>query len=152
MCTQCQGSQKQCTLCKGWKWRYDSAHMHIIADSAYPLRQWRITPFRDNGNLPNQQKRIHSILSSCRRTFELAIGQLKRRFRRLREIYFHDPEVMCSFIIAGCILHNLCIIHDADIEQFVDVQQNHHPNHFNNIYPNAQGGVQKRLQLINMLP
>lgn len=67
----------------------------------------------------------------------------------LREICFHDPEVICAFIIAGCILHNLCVTHDEDIEEFVDVQQNHHPNRFNNIYPNAQGGVQKRQQLMN---
>lgn len=123
--------------------------LHIIADSAYPLRPWLITPFRDNGNLRNLQKRFNSVLSSCRQTVERAIGHLKGRFRRLREICFHDPEVICAFIIAGCILHNLCVTHDEDIEEFVDVQQNHHPNRFNNIYPNAQGGVQKRQQVMN---
>lgn len=37
------------------------------------------------------------------------------------EIYFYDFEVLCFYIIIGCILYNLCIIYDEDIEKFVDV-------------------------------
>lgn len=30
---------------------------HIIADGAYPLRRWLLTPYRDNGHLNDQEKR-----------------------------------------------------------------------------------------------
>ena len=36
----------------------------IVADSAYPLRNWLITPFRDNGRLNAQQRRF-KLLSGC---------------------------------------------------------------------------------------
>lgn len=90
-------------------------HMHIIANSAYLLKQWLITALRDNGNLSKQKKTCQfcSLLADRRLTVQMATRW---------EFYFHDPEVLCSYIIIGCILHNLCIIHDEDIEKFVDVQ------------------------------
>lgn len=79
-----------------------------------------ITALRDNGNLSKQKKNVSVLLSSCRQTVDGANGHMKGELRW--EIYFHDPEVFGSYIIIGCILHNLCIIHDEDIEKFVDVQ------------------------------
>lgn len=95
-------------------------HMHIIANSAYLLKQWLITALRDNGNLSKQEKNVSVLLSSCRQTVDGANGHRKGGLRW--EIYFHYPEVLCSYIIIGCVLHHLCIIHDEDIEKFVDVQ------------------------------
>lgn len=95
-------------------------HMHIIANSAYLLKQWLITALRDNGDLSKQKKNVSVLLSFCRQTVDGANGHRKGELRW--EIYFHDPEVFGSYIIICCILHNLCIIHDEDIEKFVDVQ------------------------------
>lgn len=47
----------------------------ILGDSAFPIMEWLITPFRDCGNLSQQQKRFNCIHSQCR--------QVKCRFRRL---------------------------------------------------------------------
>lgn len=67
------------------------------------------------------EKNVSVLLSSCRQTVDGANGHRKGGLRW--EMYFHDhPEVLCSYILIGCILHNLCIIHDEDIEKFVDVQ------------------------------
>lgn len=96
-------------------------HMHIIANSAYLLKQWLITALRDNGNLSKQKKTCQfcSLLADRRLTVQMATGKGGLRW----EMYFHyHPEVLCSYIIIGRILHNLCIIHDEDIEKFVDVQ------------------------------
>lgn len=38
---------------------------------------------------------------------------------------FHNLEHICSFITTACILHNVCILNDEDIEEFIEVQQNH---------------------------
>jgi len=56
---------------------------HLLGDSAYPLKPWLVTPFRDNGHLTDRQKRFNKIVSSCRQTVERAIGHIKGRFRRL---------------------------------------------------------------------
>lgn len=125
---------------------------HIIGDSAYPLKRWLITPFRDNGHLTDRQSRFNRVLSSCRQTVERGIGNLKGRFRRIREVPFHNPEHICLFIIAACKLHNLCIIHEDSIEEFVDFNPAHilHPNQYQNVYPNAADGVARRNHLMNI--
>lgn len=63
--------------------------MYLLADSAYPLREWIITPFRDNGRLNQGQRRFNRALSSARQIVERCIGLLKGRFRRVREISLH---------------------------------------------------------------
>jgi hypothetical protein len=95
-------------------------HNYLIADSAYPLRWWLITPFRDTGRLSPQQKRFNNILSSSRQVIERCIGHMKGIFRRLREITLHFPEEIVENRVSGCILHNLCVIHDDIIEEYIN--------------------------------
>ncbi|XP_070548887.1 putative nuclease HARBI1 [Ptychodera flava] len=126
---------------------------YIIGDSAYPLRDWLITPFRDNGFLTIQQRRFNRAISSCRQSVERSIGHLKGRVRRLRELPMHDPEYVCETVIAGCIIHNLCIIHQDDVENYIDLDPQYidDPNQYPNIHINAPGGVARRQQLMNAL-
>lgn len=35
---------------------------YLIGDSAYPLFEWLITPFRDNGRLNQGQRRFNSVI------------------------------------------------------------------------------------------
>jgi len=125
---------------------------HLFGDSAYPLKNWLITPFRDNGQLNNQQHRFNRALSSCRQTVERAIGHLKGRFRKLTEITFHNVEDICYFVMAGCKMHNLCIIHEDNIEEFINNDDFQHPNQYPNIFGNAAAGIVKRNNLMNNLP
>lgn len=79
---------------------------HLLGDFAYPLKQWLITPFRDNVHLTDREKTFNKIVSSCRQTVERAIGHIKGRFRRLREVTFHSIKDRCEIVMAGCRLHN----------------------------------------------
>lgn len=115
-----------------------SQGQHIFADNAYPLRNWLITPFRTVGDITPVQKRFNRKFSGLRQTVERAIGQLKGRFRRLREIPLHSPEDICKVIIVGCILHNVCVLCNDNIA-----------NNCQNIYQNGYHGVARRMQLLN---
>ncbi|KAL3856953.1 hypothetical protein ACJMK2_011659 [Sinanodonta woodiana] len=123
---------------------------HIFGDSAYPLRNWLITPFKNFGHLTPQQKRFNQRLSSVRVTIERAFGHLKGRFRRLREVPLHNAEEICKLIYAACILHNFCIVHEEDVEEYIQADENIHPNHDQNIFQNGHDGVVRRLQLVNL--
>ncbi|XP_046567601.1 putative nuclease HARBI1 [Haliotis rubra] len=103
---------------------------HLFADNAYPLRNWLITPFRCVGNITRQQRRFNKRFSGQRQTVERAIGHLKGRFRRLREIPFHNADDVCHMIIAACVCHNICVLADDDVEHFMDNDGLLHPNNY----------------------
>ena len=55
----------------------------IVGDSAYPLKEWLMKPYPDNGLLSNAQKRFNKKLSQGRVIAEQAYGHLKGRWRCL---------------------------------------------------------------------
>jgi hypothetical protein len=122
---------------------------HILADSAYPLRNWLITPFKNLGNLTPQQIRFNKKLSSARQVVERAFGHLKGRFRRLQDIPLHNCGEICQMILAACILHNLCIITDDEVEEYITGEQEMNDLHCDNVYQNGHNGIVRRLQLVN---
>lgn len=82
---------------------------HIIADSAFPLKQWLITPFKKlNGRLPRSQRIFNKKLSSTRMVIELAFGDIKNRFKRCLDINT-SIEKGVDIVVTCCILHNVCI-------------------------------------------
>lgn len=125
---------------------YLDGNKYIIADSAYPHKMWLITPFKYNGRLNAQQRRFNKVLSSARQVVERSNGHLKKRFRRLTEVTIHYPEEIVKTIVSGCILHNLCIIHEDSVEDFVEINDDGHPNHFPNMYIDGQDGMLRRQQ------
>lgn len=122
----------------------------IFGDSAYPLRRWLQTPFRDNGCLNQHQRRYNRSFSKIRQTVERAKGHLKGRFRRLQCIHCTDAEKVCRLIMAACVLHNLCILTDDDILSFIDMDEAEDCNRYPNIYGNAARGEQRRNALVNV--
>ena len=124
---------------------------YLIADSAYPLFEWLITPFRDNGRLNQGQRRFNRVLSSCRQVVERCIGHLKGRFRRLREITLHILEDIVQNIVSGCILHILCVLRNDNVERFTE-EPDDDLNQYPNIFNPAQTGMDKRQQIVNNLP
>ena len=124
----------------------------IIGDSAYPLKSWLVTPFRDTGHLTAAQRNYNRTVSAQRQCVERSIGMLKGRFRRLREVSMHDPADICTLIISACILHNVCIeagdVAD-DISQSDDDEG--HPNPTTALHPRNVSGIQRRLDIMNAL-
>lgn len=81
---------------------------HILGDSAYPLREYLLTPYRDYGNLTAPQINYNYKFSATRVRIENTFGILKGRFRQLNFVDFHTVDKITKFIISCCILHNLC--------------------------------------------
>ena len=127
----------------------------VSGDSAYPLSCQMITPFRDNGRLSRHQKRFNTKISSERQAVERAIGHLKGRFRRLRDIDSTDMKHVCFMITAACILHNFCVLCQDDIEDFCYQRpaEAHHqdPNNYPGLYAATQAGIRKRDALFNYM-
>jgi len=103
------------------------------------------------GHLTPQQGRYNTKLSSARQSVETCFGHLKGRFCRLKEVTLHDPSKIAKLIIAGCILHNLCVIHSDDIEEFMDNNMIVDVNECENIFQHGVHGVARRLRLLQQM-
>lgn len=67
--------------------KYFPTDEFIIADKAYPLRSWLMTPFIDRGNLTPEQMEFNRAVASFRHSIERTFALLKGKFRRLK--YLH---------------------------------------------------------------
>ncbi|XP_060083120.1 putative nuclease HARBI1 [Ylistrum balloti] len=100
---------------------------HIIADAAYPLQTWLLTPYRDNGHLTPEQRNYNFKHSANRVIIERAFSLLKGRFRRLQNLETCLVLTACEIIMACCVLHNICLLEHDSIEEFLD--RNDDENH-----------------------
>ncbi|XP_066585423.1 putative nuclease HARBI1 [Prorops nasuta] len=84
---------------------------HILGDSAYGLHKYLIVPLRDNGRLTEAEINFNKCHSSARMMVERSLGLLKGRFRSiLDKLPMTRTELIPKYVIACCILHNICII------------------------------------------
>lgn len=113
-------------------------------------RNWLITPFKNLVNLKRQQLKSNKRLSTIRQNLERAIGHLKGGFRRLRDVPLHDHADICSMIYAACILHNLCVQYNDDVDGYIEHVNDVQHNQFQNIYQNGHAGIVRRLQFVNI--
>ena len=131
---------------------------HIIADAAYPLMPWLMTPFKNVGNLTPQHHQYNTALSVRRQVVERTFGMFKQRFRRLKlGVEMRSIDEINDLILACCVLYNLCIAGD-ERQEFADddeIEGNDPrlqpvPNH---IQPRniLQEGKQKRTQIMRNL-
>ncbi|XP_025162707.1 putative nuclease HARBI1, partial [Harpegnathos saltator] len=89
--------------------------INIVADAAYSLHNHVMTPYQDNGHLTDRQKNYNFCHSSARTTIERAFGLLKGRFRSLLTILDMDRiDCIPDFILACCVLHNICLLRDDE--------------------------------------
>lgn len=71
----------------------------LVGVSAYPCLNWLIPPFKDNGNLIENQKNFNYQHSSTRIVIENAFGLLKARFRKLNS--FENDNIL---FIVKCVV------------------------------------------------
>ncbi|XP_028048533.1 putative nuclease HARBI1 [Monomorium pharaonis] len=93
----------------------------IVGDKAYPCLTWCIPPFRNNGRLTQNQKIFNRVISQKRQVIERAFALLKGRFRRLKFLDMSRLDLIPFFIMAACVLHNICLKGiDNDIGEFIE--------------------------------
>lgn len=86
-----------------------------MGDAAYNIHEHLMVPFRDNGHLTNRQKNYNYCHSSARMAIERAFALLKGRFRSLLTVLDMDRvDLIPEFIMACCILHNICFLKNDD--------------------------------------
>jgi hypothetical protein len=89
---------------------FDPRKYHIIADSAFPLKEWLITPYKksDAQPLSPAKKLFNRKLSSTRMVIELIFGDLKNRFKRCTDVNTSIDRGV-QIVVTCCVLHNICI-------------------------------------------
>lgn len=70
-------------------------------------------PYNETADMTARQKRYNFKLSSTRMVIENAIGRLKGKFRRLKDLQSRSLERIKLIIRACIILHNFMLTHDS---------------------------------------
>ncbi|XP_039948356.1 protein ANTAGONIST OF LIKE HETEROCHROMATIN PROTEIN 1-like [Bactrocera tryoni] len=111
-----------CSLAKHPE-RFLSTSQWVAGDSAYPLKPYLITPFRQNSVEHRKEERdlINAYFSKYRVRIENCFGLLKEKFGSLKELKFRmlstsNKKECNDWIMACCILHNMLISFDIDNE------------------------------------
>ena len=81
-----------------------------IGDSAYPLTPSMMVPYK--GALTPAQDSFNTKLSQARQCIERSFALFKCSWRRMKYFDESDIEHMCNSIVACCVLHNLCLLHN----------------------------------------
>ena len=86
----------------------------LLADAAYPLAVWCLTPFERKQQQPLHEANYNFWHSSARMTVERAFGVLKKRFPILKKPWTSNVQQVVEVMTICVALHNLCC--DADSE------------------------------------
>ena len=93
---------------------------HLIGDSAYPLLEWLMTPYRDNGHLTQAERNYNKCHAKARCPIERAFALLKGRFPRLKYVDCNTIQAIVNVIECACYLHNICIYHADEVADMID--------------------------------
>ena len=88
----------------------------ILGDPAYPLLQWVMKPYTDNGKLTPQESTFNYRLSRARVVTENAFGRLKGCWRYLLKRNDTDLDQLPTLITACVVLHNFYQVHGDHID------------------------------------
>jgi len=98
---------------------------HLLGDSAYPLRDYLLVPFRDNGHLGPLERKYNFSHSQTRVDVERAIGLLKGKFRRLKDLDMTNTLDVPNVIFACCVVHNFIIMNNGVDTDDIDPPSDH---------------------------
>lgn len=82
---------------------------YLLGDSGYPLLPNLLTPYKDRGNLTRRQLNYNLKLSKNRYIIEHCFGLLKEKFRQMFHVKMRKIRLICHFIRAACVLHNIAL-------------------------------------------
>lgn len=90
---------------------------HLLGKKAYSIQPCIMVPYRNNGNLNQDLFQYNTRHSSACMMIERANALLKGRFRSLLDkLPFKRTDLIPYYVIACCILHNICIVRDDLID------------------------------------
>ncbi|CAH2084225.1 unnamed protein product [Euphydryas editha] len=125
---------------------------HILGDSAYEIHQHLLTPYRDNGHLSEKQKKYNYRQSAARVTVERCIGLLKGRMRSLLNcLPMTRVDLMAEYIVACCVIHNICTLREDEIIIITIPEPNDENNGNNSHEVRRNAGILKRDVITNSL-
>lgn len=131
---------------------------HLLGDKAYPLLEKLLVPYRDVRVLTPQERNFNYRLSSVRNCIERAFALLKKRWRCLKFLDVRNIEWIPKYIMACCVLHNICIMEndlwDLDVIEINNADDNIDLPNFGNQRREFQfrnKGVYKRNLIANRL-
>lgn len=129
------------------------AHQHLLADSAYPLMQCVLKPYRDNGHLTPRQQRCNTVMNGQRAVIEQAFGLLKGKWRRLKYLDMSLPEAIPEVVLAACILHNFVLLTDSLEYEVDDAELQNEDDNQDNVdnQGDPQGAIAKRDYIATLL-
>lgn len=126
---------------------------HILGDAAYRLTKHVMVPFKDNGHLTERQINLNKHLSAARMIVERSLGLLKGRFRSILDtLPMRRTDLIPKYIIACCILHNICLLNNDVIDIPIII------NEPNIVLPQVENireqreGIDKRNAIMYLLP
>ena len=95
---------------------------YIIGDSAYPMSNHLMVPFRTRGRkLTDIEKKFNTHLASKRSVIERAFGLLGLCFPRITHLKCKSNEKRIICIVAACVLHNWCLMEDDDDDSLFEM-------------------------------
>ena len=125
-----------------------SIEHHLLGDSAYPLKEFLLTPYKNPSN--SSQVRYNKRHSSTRMAIEKAYGQLKRRFPLLKNgLKFRKIADSANCVVVAVCLYNFCKAHQDTFEE----KKNFHAEEVleTENYPADIRGSAKRDRIVNYL-
>lgn len=135
--------------------RYFPNNTHLLGNAAYTNQKHLLVPYKNNGRLSEREENFDTRLSMTRMTVERSIGLLKGRFRfMLDRLPVKRMDLVPSFIIACCVLHNFCLL-NGDYIEIPLLARNDNENMNENIEVNVNlrnEGTIKRNAIKDILP
>lgn len=94
----------------------------LLGDSAYPLRDWLMTPFRSTVAMTPAMSKYQNAHTKTRAVVERAFGVLKMRFRALFNAGLRVAKMSdaANIIIAACVIHNICIRQGDEVTDLLE--------------------------------
>jgi len=87
---------------------------HIIGDGGYTLMDTLMVPFRNTGNLTQQQRRYNTSVCRPRARIEHCHGKSFSQWRRLKYLHCVNMDLAVDHIMSCFVLHNFMILNGEE--------------------------------------
>lgn len=97
-------------------------NLHILGDSAYPLSTFLMTPFKETGNLGDQERRFNVLHSTTRSIIERSFALLKGKFRGLKSLDMSLEQEIPGVVMSCVYLHNFIISKEREDNEIIPIR------------------------------